>query len=65
MSLHVSEKWQLKSIELEKKIKEMYKPNKFAKQLIMGAREEVDYSFQTEKNIEWYVKYCKALENRL
>lgn len=64
-TISVMEKWQQKAIELEKQIKKTYAPNKFAKQLITGAKEEVDYSYKAEKDIEWYVKYCKALEARL
>ena len=60
------EKWQLKAIDLEKQIKKQYKDSglKFAKQLIAGASEEIDYSYQAERNVEWWVKYCGALESR-
>lgn len=61
----VMEKWQQRAIDLEKQIKKIYTNNKFAKQLINGAREEIDYSYKAEKDVEWYVKYCNALETRL
>ena len=65
----VMEKWQQKAILLEKQLKKQYKETgvKFAKQLIYGAREEVDYSYKpkTEGDVEWWVKYCGALESRV
>lgn len=65
MAVSVMEKWQQKAVELEKQIKKNYSSNKFAKQLITGAKEEVEYSYKTEKDVEWFVKYCQALETRL
>lgn len=59
------EKWQIRAIELEDQIKKLYENKKFAKQLIAGAKEETDYSYKTEKDAEWYVNYCKALEKRV
>lgn len=61
----VLEKWQLKAIELETQIKKQYENKKFAKQLITGAKQETDFSYKTEKDVEWYVTYCKALETRI
>jgi hypothetical protein len=58
------EKWQLRAIELEQDIKKMYDNKKLAKQLITGAKQETDFSYKTERDVEWYVNYCKALEKR-
>lgn len=67
MSIHLMEKWQSKAIDLEKKIKITYKESgtKFARQLINGAKEAVDYGYKAERDLEWWVKYCHALEERL
>lgn len=59
------EKWQLRAIELETQIKKQYENKKFAKQLIAGAKEETDYTYKAEKDVEWFVNYCKALEKRV
>ena len=60
----VLEKWQLKALELEKQMKEVYTNKKLAKQFIIGARQDADL-VKTDKDAEWYVKYCAALESRL
>jgi hypothetical protein len=58
------EKWQLRALELEADIKKMYDNKKLAKQLITGAKQEADFAYKTERDVEWYVTYCKALETR-
>jgi hypothetical protein len=65
MAINVMEKWQQKALALEAQLKKIYTPNKYAKQLINGAKDDVDYSYKAEKDVEWYVKYCQALESRL
>lgn len=62
---HALEIWQQKAIELEDKLKKVYTTKKFAKGLIDGAKSEIDYSFKTERDTEWWAKYCSALEKRL
>lgn len=63
MSIHIMEKWQLRAIELEKEIKKNYENKKFAKQLITGAKQDADL-IKTDRDCEWWVNYCKALESR-
>jgi hypothetical protein len=63
---NVMEKWQTRSIELESQVKKNYDNKKFARQLIAGAKEHVDYSYGTNRNeVEWWVTYCKELEARV
>lgn len=64
---HVLETLQQRAIDLEKKIKTKYKESgiKFAKQLINGAKDEVNYSYSAEKDEKWWVEYGRALESRL
>lgn len=66
---HVLEKLQIRALELEKQIKEKYKKEgsgiKFAKQLINGAKDAVNYSYQTDRDEKWYVEYGRELEKRL
>lgn len=61
---HVLETLQLSAIDTEKKIKAKY-GKELGKQLIAGAKEAVDYSFQREKTVEWWIKYNRELEERL
>jgi hypothetical protein len=61
---HALETLQQEAMKLEKKIKEKYGKYQ-ARQLIAGSEEAVDYSYQREKNMEWYVKYIRELESRL
>jgi hypothetical protein len=61
---HVLEELQTRAIEREKKLKEKYGKS-MGRQLIAGAEEAVDYSFQREKTVEWWIKYNRELEERL
>lgn len=61
---HALENLQNSAIRLEKQIKEKY-GKYLARQLISASEEAVDYSYQREKNMEWYVKYNRELESRL
>jgi hypothetical protein len=62
--MHVLEKLQLDAKEKEQSIKKTY-GKVLAKQLISGAETETDYSYQAERNMEWWVKYNRELEKRL
>jgi hypothetical protein len=57
-------KYQNMAIDLEKNLKSKY-ANKFAKQLINGAKDAVNYSYGKDKDVEWYVKYVRELEKRV
>jgi hypothetical protein len=64
MPVHALERLQLTAIDLEKQIKANY-DKAFARQLIAGAKEAVDYSYQKERDQMWFVKYIEELESRL
>ncbi len=61
---HALETIQSDCENLKKRLKDNYGKN-LGKQLIAGAEEAVDYSFQAERNMEWWAKYRSALEERL
>lgn len=61
---HVLENLQTESIKLEKKIKDKYGKYQ-ARQFISGSKENVDYSYKREKDIEWWIRYNRELESRL
>jgi len=60
---HVLEELQNNAIKNEKILKEKY-GKQLGRQLIVGAQEAVDYSFQKEKTVEWWIKYNRELEER-
>ncbi len=62
---HVLETLQLRCIELEKQLKSKYGSIKFAKQLINGAKDDVNYAFSKEKTEKWWIMYAQELEKRL
>lgn len=64
---HILETLQLRAIELEKQLKQKYGKIelKRAKQLINGAKDAVDYSYQVERNEKWWIEYARELESRL
>lgn len=61
---HVLETLQINCKDLEKKLKDSYGKN-LGRQLIVSAGESVDYSYQAERNTEWWINYRRELENRL
>jgi len=61
---HILETIQAECETIKKRLKVNYGPA-LGKQLIAGAEESVDYSYQAERNVEWWVKYRSALEERL
>ncbi len=63
--MHSYERIQKKAIELEKQIKNEYSNKSIALQLIAGAKEAVNYSYQKERDIQWFIKYINELERRL
>jgi hypothetical protein len=63
--VHSAERLQQKAIELEKQIKTNQINKALARQLIAGAKENVDYSYQKERNDTWYLNYIRELEARL
>lgn len=62
--MHVLEKIQQETIQKETVIKKTYGKD-LSKQLIRSAKEAVNYSYQKERDIEWWVKYNRELESRL